>query len=170
MLGGPVPDVEATAGAIESPEPPVELYDPETAAAIGDYQDERRAKFPNYYAQQSAYYAVPEADRAGRMRILARFPELLEYWDWKRQYKNDHPELADYFEGNVPGKAQAAPTVTPQELAQVDGILMRQLLAWQMFGQPLTSGAHAELARLAKGRASSEDYARQVLASIMPGQ
>jgi peptidoglycan hydrolase-like protein with peptidoglycan-binding domain len=173
MLGGAVPATEETAPVIENPEPPVELYPPQLAQQIIEYQDERRERFPNYYAVQQLYFSIPETDRAGRKRVLQRFPQLKEYWDWKRAYEETHPDMQPYFEGLAPSVSGArgqGPALSERDLAEVDAVLMRQLVAWSIGGQPLTSGAHRELNRLARGRASSEEYARQILTSILPVQ
>lgn len=177
MLGGLLPDVDATSALIENPEPPVEFYPPALAAQIEEYQDERRKRYPNYYAIQSAYFSIPETDRKGRREFIKRFPQLAEYWDWKREYEKNHPEMAPYFEAGrnaaAGGQGQqqraSGPRLSDKELAQVDAVLLRQVAAWRLTGAPLTSGAYQELSRLAEARgiADPEEYAQLILATVL---
>jgi hypothetical protein len=64
------------------------------AEAVDTYRQERNANFPNWYAVQQRYFALPKG--AARRAYLGQFPWLKDYWDWAREYKAAHPEIVDF--------------------------------------------------------------------------
>ena len=135
---------------IEVPEQaqPLAMLPPELAGPVDTFRETRNTEHPNWFAVQSAYY--DQTDQAGRRRVKAQFPELEEYWDWRRQYLTDHPDVAAYsrqydLENEAAGGSLGTLSV-PEILT--NPILMRQLQADRQAGQPLTSGAWAELGRI----------------------
>ena len=69
------------------------LYPQDQAQEVQAYWDTRNKLFPNITAVQSAYF-----DGGKDPAMLRQFPELKEYWDWNRQYKELHPGVKAYIE------------------------------------------------------------------------
>lgn len=101
MLNRNVPKTTATAPALEMPSQPVQQFDPQISRITDKYFADRKALFPNYYAEQQGYYNIPETDKAERMKYLTNHPQLREYWDWNKAYKTKYPELTPIFNGQV---------------------------------------------------------------------
>lgn len=166
-----LPNVPEVSAARANPEPPVNLFPPAMAAKIEDYQTQRAEQFPNYYALQSAYYDLPATDKKGRREFLKRFPVLPKYWDWNRQYKAQHQDLAPYFNRtqDVRQPTTGTQTLTDKDLAQVDSVLAKQIVVYKMAGQNLTSGAWSEINRLAKAKGlDPQEYIDRLAASLVP--
>ncbi len=147
--------------------PDLDLYPPELAKAIETYQNERDRLYPGWYMLQSAYFTLPEVQRAGYM---TRFPLLKKYWDWKKQYEADHPELKPWFDeqrakfntggssssgGGYSGGGSTAPkqpvekqVLTRSDLNQFSTPLLRQLTSYFLGNVPMGEGALAELERI----------------------
>lgn len=170
MLKGMVPRTEETEAVTSLPEeaiPQPDYWSPEISAGIEAYQEERRRLHPSYYMLQEQYYNLPKG--TARRSFLKRFPQLKEYWQWKADYKEQHPELAPYFEQPTVDETGAS----PQEVSQVSSPLARALLTYSLGGAQLSSGAKAELLRLAgqAGRSiTPEEYARLLLAGMVTAQ
>jgi hypothetical protein len=167
MLGGAVPKTEKTTPVLAEPSGQIDLYSPDISQGITTYRAARDEQFPGISAIQAAYFKLPEKS-AQRKDYLRRFPQLKPYWDWNREYKADHPELQEYWNENSQSNT---PQLSEQEIAQLDPVLIRQVLAYGLAGQALSSGARSLLRQLAASRGmSDEDYARLILASMVPNQ
>ena len=46
-------------------------------------------QYPGISVIQDGYYALPKDQRADYMKV---FPQLEDYWEWNRQYKNEHQD------------------------------------------------------------------------------
>lgn len=169
MLGGAVPKTEQTTSVLEAPSGQIEMYSPELVTGITTYQQERNQRYPGITAIQAQYYNYPQGS-AQRRQMLGQFPQLKQYWSWNRAYKAKHPELDEYWNRDTTGGGDAT-TMSEQEFSTLDPVLLRQVLAWGLSGQSLSSGARAYLRSRGQSRGlSDEEYARMVLANLVPTQ
>jgi hypothetical protein len=142
MLGGVTPRTDATKAVLDSPDiklEKLELAPKEEAVVVDAYRKARNELFPNWYAIQAHYFGLPEGERRD---YLQRFPQLVEYWDWSRSYKETYPVIEKYT-------TQPEPSYTPAyDLSfarEISTPASRQLFDYYSFEQPLTSGALREL-------------------------
>jgi hypothetical protein len=159
VLGKPVPQTPETA-MVPDPEP-LQLYPPQIAGAAEDYSNLRDKKFPMWYALQTEYYNLSKSDRRA---FLGKFPMLINYWDWNRGYKKDHPELAPYFEDIARDRA------VEETVSDLESPLVKQLYQYSL-GQDLTAGAQKELYRVWKNSGvgiTYEEYLKLVASIINP--
>ena len=63
--------------------------------SVDNYYSERDQYFPGISVIQDGYYDLPKDQRK---EYLEYFPQLTEYWDWNREYKNQHPEYTFWNE------------------------------------------------------------------------
>jgi hypothetical protein len=162
MLGNKVPETPETKAVTDMPDylkTPVKVYPEQMAQGIQAYKDEREKLFPMVTVIQSAYYAQPEKS-AARRKVLRDFPVLVEYWDWNRQYKEQHPELKVYWDEKTYEAQQEQPPEVPyqtvpqsqtgvlsqeQLLKYVSPMLMQQVVSAANNGGTLTKGAYMQL-------------------------
>lgn len=133
------------------------------------YRAELNKKYPGIYDKQDEYYA--QATSAKKKAYLNEHPELLDFWDWRRQRAADMPEAMPYILSDetikkaVLGEDYVAPqstgsgqTITfaeskkPKPLSVIDygsmdPALLRQVMGWALVGQTLSEGAKQELRR-----------------------
>ncbi len=60
--------------------------------SVDVYYAERDQRFPGVSTIENGYYALPKGG-SQRKEYLSYFPQLKEYWNWKSDYKADHPEF-----------------------------------------------------------------------------
>jgi len=137
-LGGTVPDTDTTQMDPDI-DPSIQYSSPQVRAVVNSYRAERNETFPNWYALQSAYYNAPPAQRPA---FMAQFPELKEYWDWNSQYKQQHPEVAQYTASQ---QQAAADTIDYSFFKDFSTPVASQVMGWVYAGQTLTSGVLTEL-------------------------
>jgi len=152
-LGGYLP--ESPDNRIEIPEqiretPGVELLDPTLSLAVDTYREIRNEDYPNWFAMQQGYYELPPGGQ--RRNYLVRFPRLKKYWDWRRGYLRDHPNVKAYGQRYdlESGEGESLGTLSVPEIL-TNAALMRQILGNRMTGEPLSSGALSELYRIWDG-------------------
>jgi hypothetical protein len=139
VMGAMVPE---TATPVQ-PEGTTELpaVPPKMAATVDAYRMLRKSLFPNYYALQQRYYALPVGSQE-RKDFLKKFPQVEKYWDWNKEYKAAHPEVAQYAEEYQP------PQYDYSFLQEFTTSLTKQLYAYFLNETPLSSGAIEELNRI----------------------
>lgn len=168
QLGQMLPKTTETQPAIDNPAPQPQYYSDAVTKGVEAYQAERDKKFPNYYAQQNLYYSYPQGS-AQRKQVLSQFPELRQYWDWKKQYQTKHPEIQQYFDDNSAAAASNPQPLSSKEASMITAPLIRQILAQKLTGAQMGTGAMSELNRIARanGRSmNSEDYAQLILENM----
>lgn len=165
QLGGQSPNTPETAGAMNTQV--MDMYPPEFNQVIEDYQGARAEQFPNYYALQQEYYSLPEKSYQ-RRQFLKRFPELKDYWTWNRAYKEQHPEINQYYDdiyGDQPD------TLSDQEFSRVDPVVMREVYFATLTGSDISTAVNRELTRLAKQSGMTvEEYQAALLATFAQSQ
>jgi hypothetical protein len=97
-LNGMVPKTVETEPILAQPKPEINFFAPEVTEITDKFYQQRSEKFPNYYALQTQYYALPKSERG---KFLLRFPELKQYWDWKDGWYEQYPELQPIWKGEV---------------------------------------------------------------------
>lgn len=98
ILGGIVPETPETMPVIEQPDvPQIDYYSPQVTAITDQYFQERK-QFDGYYALQTAYYNLPPSQRG---EYLLRFPQLQEYFNWRKKWYKQFPDLIPIFNGEV---------------------------------------------------------------------
>lgn len=96
MGGDPPGSLQTTRNDV----PPLQLAPPDIAETAQEFYDNRRTYFSNYRELQDGYYAIPETDKAGRKAFRNSNPELVAYWDWRREWLDTHPDVAPYLTDN----------------------------------------------------------------------
>ena len=173
MLGNDVPETPATEQVVNTPQadqPMLEGFPTQTSAAMAQYDMQKSQMFPQIGDIQNLYYASSDADRA---QILTIYPQLREYWDWRRTYIEANPQVAPFLdkataEGIMSGELNAydyglspdqaerlityynteysTPVYTADYyLKGATPFLMDSLSAHQLTGAPLTEGSYKEL-------------------------
>ena len=143
LLGGEVPQTEATAGALDPDiNPEIQYAPPEVNAEVNAYRDLRTEQFPNWYALQSTYFTLPEG--GARQDFLQKFPELAEYWDWNRGYKAEHPAVEQFTTSMQPA-AQGGEQIDYSFFQDFSPATMSGLIGWVYAGQTLGAGARADM-------------------------
>ena len=61
------------------------------------YRAMREDRYPGIDAIQSAYFDIMEGDRAGRKAYREAHPELVEYWDWRKQFAASYPKASPWI-------------------------------------------------------------------------
>ena len=89
LLGGAAPDNP-------KPEKPLPLPDKALSDKYDEYKNTIEDRWGDkIYDTQTAYYAIPESDKAARTAFRVAHPELIEYWDWRRDFLAKNPKLGD---------------------------------------------------------------------------
>ena len=148
VIGGYVP--ENAPNRIEYKEllPPLLQLPPEAAGVIDTFRTERNERFPNWFAVQQGYFTSGPSRSAAREEYLGQWPELQDYWDWRDDQLDGNDFLRAYYERyDLEGDQGSLGSLGVPDIV-TNPILMRQLLASEFGGQPLTSGALEELRRI----------------------
>jgi hypothetical protein len=148
-LGGQIPDKAGKVPQYQLPK--IETYTPAMTKAITDYKNEKNKLYPMVDIQQQMYF-----DKGKDKSILASFPQIKDYWDWKKKYEASHPVLKPYFEANreiakEPAKIETEPynpgnfALTPEQMKLFSPSLVKMIVADSTAGQELGEGAVAGL-------------------------
>ncbi len=86
-LGGTTPNVGSV--DVDGVTKLLKLSD-KTVNEVDEYTTLKDEKFPGISVIQTSYFNLPKSQRA---EYLTYFPQLEEYWEWNRQYKNEHPNV-----------------------------------------------------------------------------
>jgi len=74
---------------------PLELATPEIAWRAQVFNDSRDKQFPAWYDMQSDYFKLKEGK--ARSNFLRQFPQLEDYWDWRRDWFHRNPDVVPYL-------------------------------------------------------------------------
>ena len=130
---------------------------PEVQQYYYQYMAERDQMYPNIMQTQTDYFARPEPARDA---YLVDHPELVEYWDWRRETMTQYPDMIPYLMSaeslagmvaNPYGKKEI-PTdqLSPEEFKQFDALLISLLYGYYYAGQPLDTAAKKMLRDILK--------------------
>ena len=97
-LKGMVPKTPVTEPMLSQPAPQINYYDKAVTMVTDEYFSQRTKKFPNFYEEQTGYYALPKSERNA---YLLKTPGLKEYWDWKDAWYKKYPQYVPVFNGQV---------------------------------------------------------------------
>jgi len=177
MLGGLVPETPETAEVAGLPDyatPPLQGMPEQFRAPIQEFYDLKDKKYQNITAIQSGYFSEPPG--AARRRYLSQWPQLKNYWDWRRAYIAQHPEIEPFISQTAaenilsgqqsysylpPGQIESllglyyqqsqttqATAVTPDYFGQLSPLAQRQVVDYSLRGTRPGAGAMTELARI----------------------
>lgn len=117
----------------------VKMTDPEMAWRAETFYDNRDKMFEGWRDLQNQYYELPKSKRKA---FLNQNPELRQYWDYRKQFFRDNPDIVPYLTDdekaierakNQNRTSQAVPTAQELQI-QLDPI-MRQILSAYYSGQ-----------------------------------
>lgn len=91
-LGGTNPNVGSI--DVQGVERVMQLSD-KVIESVDTYYEERDRLYPGISIIQNGYYALPKDQRKSYIQSV---PQLEDYWEWNRNYKNDHPEFVRWNE------------------------------------------------------------------------
>ncbi len=134
LMGGDPP------GTLESEPAPLDLADPEVAWRVQVYYETKWTYFPEDMGikeMQDEYYAL--TDKKAKKAYRDSHPEMVSYWDWRRDWMHRNPETIPYltegdFEFNYSSPqaeqraAQPQPWITWDEWTQYMGPNMSNLM------------------------------------------
>lgn len=69
---------------------PINLYPESFANPVDEFYRIESEQYSQHKNLEKVYYALPSEQRKD---FLNTFPQLSEYWAWKRSYKDQHPEV-----------------------------------------------------------------------------
>ena len=153
LIGGDPP------GTLSAPVTPLELAPPEIAHRAQVFYDMRKSYFPDYYDIQDTYFKLSEKGKA-RKKFLEEHPELVSYWDWRRDWFHRNPDVVPYltdkeYEFQYESEEQAQqyqamqPNFTWQEWQTVlSPPLQNIVLDYVYGGEELPDSAQYELEKL----------------------
>lgn len=91
----------------------LQLSSPETAWRVQVFYDTRKYYFADYQKWQNEYYA----QGANKKAILAKYPDLKAYWDWRRSFMVKNPDIVPYVTDSQADLDKAAKTKRVPEVA-----------------------------------------------------
>jgi hypothetical protein len=120
------------------------------------FQTIRDQRFPNIFEIQEQYFQLPKKQR--KKFREQEHPELVEYWDWRRDFMRQYPNLIPYLMseeslaeavlGDEGKYSSGGSTSQSIDINQLDPALVRMLTAYYMLGEPLGQGALKALQQL----------------------
>ena len=110
--------------------------------SVDNYFEERDRLYPGISIIQNGYYALPKDQRKN---WISSFPQLEEYWEWNRQYKNDHPE---YVRWNEERSAYYNEATCYNSYAEMSERTQQQLDLNKATGKQMSGAAEWELQQL----------------------
>jgi len=123
LMGGDPP------GTLNSPIPSIELAPDDLAWRADTFYKTRNAYFPGYYDLQDVYFKLPEKSKQ-RKAYLKEHPELVQYWDWRRDWFHRNPDVVPYLDDNFQFEYKSA--------AQYEQVQERQpFYSWDEWRQTL---------------------------------
>lgn len=147
QLGAGVPESALAGQQVE----PLEYYREDVSAAVQQFTDYRKANFPNWYTLQLAYFDPAMEDEDKKAQFKKDFPEFQEYMDWKADYVEKNPLVAQYLEeksNSYDGSELTEFGVTTNEwMAQFDPAVGAALIMYA-YGDPLPPAAKSELVKV----------------------
>ncbi|UOF79210.1 hypothetical protein [Caudoviricetes sp.] len=97
LIGGNPP---GTLQTTRNDVPPLDLAPIEVANDVQEFYDSRKLYFPGYRELQDQYFAIDETNKKERKAFRNAHPELVAYWDWRREWLDANPEAAPYLTDN----------------------------------------------------------------------
>ena len=73
----------------------LKLTEPETAWRVQTFYDSRKSEFPGWYDVQQGYFE--RTTEAAKAKYKRENPELQEYWDFRRQWMEQNPDLVRFL-------------------------------------------------------------------------
>lgn len=133
-MGGDVP------GNVTPAETGLALEGNQVTAAYQIYGATRDRLFPNMdeiYQKQNEYYTL---DKMGRKYFLKQNPDLKAYWDWRRGYIEQHPEIEPFMKSSEKAAGDQANLFGGMDVANWPVEVQTALAMYVGFGDALTPG------------------------------
>ena len=134
----------------------LQLAPPEIALVAENFYKTRNSYFPNWYDLQNQYYQINEENWRERRKFRQAHPELVEYWDWRRDFLKRNPSVipyvADTFEPNYETAQEmeeayaGEPSIEPQE-AQAYIISVGGYALWRLVEDYMATGVLSSVAQ-----------------------
>jgi hypothetical protein len=143
----------------------------DVARYVDNFYNQRDQLFPDVMNMQDYYYSL--TDKGQRREFLRAYPQLAQYWDWRRQMAAAYPNAAPYIMSDQSLQNailnNEAPVITAAELEQFSPYLVRSLAANIYSGETIRDAAWMELEQIwqAKGEPYG-DLEQWVQLAVMP--
>jgi len=148
------------------------------------YQAQRDQKFPDIFDTQEVYFQIPPDDKKAKKAYRAEHPELVEYWEWRRDFMRQFPNMIPYLmseeslaeavlgdeQGYSSGRSTDQSDYVDIDINQLDPTLMRKLSAYYMFNEPLGPGAQKALKAFWEGQGKPGDTFKEFLDEILKAE
>jgi uncharacterized protein Usg len=121
---------------------------PEVARWVAQYYADRGNKFGNIFSIQDQYYALTGKERSAYKND---HPELEQYWTWRRSFQAQHPEIIPFVNSvekvaeGVLGKDYKDQYATGVDLAALPKDIQADLFGYSTYGARMTQGSYSYL-------------------------
>jgi len=75
---------------------PIDFAPPEVANQAQIFYDVRNESFPDFYELQNRYFDLAKGQ--ARKDYIKQYPQLKQYWDWRRDFLKRNPSIAAYID------------------------------------------------------------------------
>lgn len=119
---------------------------------VNSYRREKERLFPNATWLNAEYFAIDEDDKNKRRAFVSQYPELSQYWDWKKQVENENAEIK-YYNAMMDAQyqRQSIKPVKPKDMSPnnianallelgIDKFASQDLIAYYSLGKPIPWG------------------------------
>jgi hypothetical protein len=147
------------------------------------FQAQRDQMFPDIFETQEAYYKIPAGDKKAKTAYRAQHPELVEYWEWRRDFMRQFPNMIPYLMSEESlaeavlgeeqqyssGRSTSQSGYVDLDIDQLDPALVRKLSGYYMFNEPLGQGALKALKAFWERQGSPGDTFQWFLDVLLKG-
>ncbi len=155
---------------------PIQKAPPKVGFVAQFFFDYRQQRYPNWFEEQNKYYAIDEDSRAARREWRDSHPDLVDYWDWRREFLKGNPTVVPYisdsFEPNFESVAELEeafanePNVGAEAISGLIGQDVSNLIMDNvLFGTPLPSVAERRVNSIAERFNLSPAQVMQIIAN-----
>ena len=158
MLGGTNPNVGSV--DVKGVERVMRMSD-RAVNVVQQYNEIKDSRYPGIGVIQNMYYELPKDQRKA---FLQSFPQLSEYWDWNRNYKEANPEVQQWSDER---SARYNEDTLYNSFAEMSERTQQELDYAKSTGKALSDFATYELQRLYRKYANPSylnyaDYVKQL--------
>lgn len=135
----------------------------QTIDIVTQHDELKDQLYPGISVIQNIYYDLPKDQRKS---FIEQIPQLPEYWEWNREFKNDHP---DYVQWETDRSAYYNESTLYNSYADMSQYTQDQISYAAATGNDLSSAALYELQQLYGRYANAsflsfEDYVKELMA------
>jgi hypothetical protein len=70
---------------------------PDVQVLYYQFQTQRDYMFPDIFEIQENYFLIDEEDKKAKKAYREQFPQLVGYWDWRREFMRQYPNMIPYL-------------------------------------------------------------------------